>query len=393
MPRPSSSTSSSEPSSGAARSGLRVRGRARKAIATVGWTLAFCCALDVAVGVAFRPPRSNSARPSTLQQYFDYGRSLRGKLQRIVGPDSASADPIARAGWIGDLCTPKQPVPAGKLGVAFYGMSFSNHIAEAIEKMDPTIRTIEYAGPAAPPNHSYACFLRQRGGRDPNPVQVLGILASSVKGMLTLTGMTTTFEKPSPFTFPRYLPDGNGGLHEVVPLISTESELRDAVLHSPAKWDAFVAQLAANDRFYNATYMAGPTWSDQSTFVRLVRRSLAQHRARERGNAFYKKAGFSYDAELGPVLQTMVREFATKCRAEGQAPLVLLIQDQGSPDALAKLLAPTLDAAGVPYVSTIDIAPATDPSNFIPDGHFTDDANRRISERVLAKIREIAPRP
>ena len=382
--RPRSSSTSSS-------SGLRVRGRVRKVLATLGWTLACLAAIDVAAGVAFRYPTSNAVRPNAMQQYFEYGRSLRGKLQRMVTEDERTSDPMVSVGWIDQQCTPKPPFRAGRLGVAFYGMSFTNRIADAIEAFDPDVRARRYAGPAAPPNHSYACFLRQRDGREPARVQVLGILASSVKGLLTLSGMTTTFEKPTPFTFPRFVLDAAGGLRRIDPLIADEAALREAVLHDPAKWDAFVAQLERDDRFYSRTYMGGPTFADGSTLVRLARRALSQHAGRARAEAVLSsRAGFADDAEVGPVLRAIVVDFAARCRADGQVPLIVLIQDQRPGDALTTLLGPTLDAANVAYVATNDVAPPENVANLASDGHFSAAANERVARVVDEKIHAIA---
>ena len=69
------------------------------------------------------------------------------------------------------------------------------------------------------------------------------------------------------------------------------------------------------------------------------------------------RTGFANDPDVGPVLAAIVREFAARCRAEGQVPIVILLQDQRPGDALTTLLGPTLEAAGVAYVATNDVAP------------------------------------
>ena len=60
-----------------------------------------------------------------------------------------------------------------------------------------------------------------------NPVQILGVLASSLPRMLSLSGITTSFEAPMPFTFPRYRLGPGGELVAEQPLITSPEELRD----------------------------------------------------------------------------------------------------------------------------------------------------------------------
>jgi hypothetical protein len=263
-------------------------------------------------------------------------------------------------------------------------MSFSNHVAEAMHEADAAFVPTLYAAPSAPPSHSYACFLKAHADRaDENPVQVLGVLASSVKGLLTLGGATRSFEAPNPYTFPRYTLAPDGQLTELRPVIGSVEDLR-AALADDARWAAHVDQLAQHDRFYDPLLMGGAA-ADRSALVRMARRGYAQHgsRAVAKGGA----DGFGDDPEVGPVLRAIVRDFARRSRAAGRVPFVLLIHDRGYRDELHRLLAPALEADGVPYVSTHDVAPTSDPSNFIGDGHFTRDANRRIGQRAATTLK------
>ena len=75
----------------------------------------------------------------------------------------------------------------------------------------PDLPSHSFGGPAAPANHSYACFVRRvEAKRDRAPIQILAMLASSIPRMETISGLTTSFEGPEPFTYPRYslAPDG-----------------------------------------------------------------------------------------------------------------------------------------------------------------------------------------
>jgi hypothetical protein len=265
-------------------------------------------------------------------------------------------------------------------------MSFSNDIARAMQEADASIAPRYYAGPAAPPNHSYACFVAQNAARrDKNPVQVFGILASAVKGLLTLGGATTTFEKPTPFTFPRYTLGVGGRLEEVRPVVASLEDLRGA-LGDEARWSRYIDQLARHDLFYDPLLMRrGP--ADRSAILRMVRRAYAQHEFRRRAAAIEGPEGFRDHPEVGPVLQAMAGDFARRCRGAGQVPMILLIHDRPYGDALFRLLGPTLEAERVPYFSTHLVAPTSDPANFVGDGHFTHAANERIGREALRVLR------
>ena len=79
------------------------------AITTGFW---FCCALvgfDLAINRLFPYPTDPlNTNPKALNLYFDYGRSLEGKVARQIGPTDNSSAPIARAGWLADVPNPEE---------------------------------------------------------------------------------------------------------------------------------------------------------------------------------------------------------------------------------------------------------------------------------------------
>ena len=372
-----------------ARKALRLRGIFKVA----AWTVLFLIVADVGLNVAFRRPASPRVKPDGIKGYLAYGYSTEGKLKYMVGPTDKTSAPLVPVGWIQHgAITPNlvghAPDKTARLRMNVFGMSFSNHISNEMAKLDPTLAVMQYAGPAAPPNHSFALYreVRRLGDKaPPADVVVLGILASSVKGMVTETGMTWMFEAPAPFCYPRYTLDNDGKLIEHWPPIRTEAELRDAV-KSPAKMTAFRDELAANDRFYDSMLFGG-SWADRSALVRMVRRALADHHISAVTGKIERTGGFAEDdTAIGPPLRAMCREFADTARADGRKPIVLLIQDQGSADHLYQLLAPSLDAAGIPYCSTHEIVKTNDRSNFISDGHFTPACDRKVAKVLLSQI-------
>ena len=119
-------------------------------------------------------------------------------------------------------------------------MSFSGQIADQMVRLDRGLASQSFGGPAAPLNHSYACFVRRiEAKRYRESIQILGILASSIPRMETISGLTTSFEAPEPFTYPRYSLTPNGHLMGYMPSITSEEDLRGA-LANPMKWQVFL---------------------------------------------------------------------------------------------------------------------------------------------------------
>lgn len=370
---PSSSTSSSE-----SKRSRRLRG----VLVTFAWTLLALVGLDIAIGWVFAMPTDPHRKPSQMAQYFDYGRSVGGKITGMIGRDEAHSAPILVAGWIDRECRRvPRPAPAGHLGLTIYGMSFTNHIADQIEQIDPRFTISRYSGPGAPPSHSYACFEAvRRAGDDHNGIQVLGVLASSLPRMLALGGASTSFEAPQPFTFPRYEVDSRGGLKLIEPIVRSPEDLRQ-----PAKRAAFETQLAQNDAFYDP-YQFDGQWADRSVFLRLLRRAYAQAEFRSRSFRFVHD-GTQFRANMGPLLRAILISFAREARARGQRPFVMLLQDRSTGrDSLVRLIGPSITKVGATVIRSDEIANVDDQRNFLPDGHFTQKIDRLLAQRLLAAI-------
>jgi hypothetical protein len=391
--RPSSSSTSS--SDRRAQRATAAHGRA--VLQIVGWAIAFVALIDLAVNLAFPLPPDPRQRPGMLANYFDYGRSVEGKLRRTLGPDDVHASDVSVAGWLDRECGRAIASESGRTTIAFYGMSFSNDVGEALAKMDPAVEPAFFAGPSAPPSHSLACFRMQQAHAaaahdDHSSVQVLGILASSVKGLLSMTGATTGFEAPAPFTYPRYRVAADGRLQEEQPLVRSTDDWR-RTLADPVRWRAFRRQLTAGDAFYDPLLFE-QNWYDRSSLLRMMRRGYAQQHTRALANAVLGPDGYSERMETARLLGAVALDFARRSRAAGKRPVVLLLHDGNSGDALFRLLSPLLAAEAVDHVSTHEVAPTSNPANFVGDGHFTPEANRRIAaelRKVLARSRPPPP--
>jgi hypothetical protein len=250
-----------------------------------------------------------------------------------------------------------------------------------MKAIDSKLGVRSIAGPAAPPNYSYAAYKLDRG-RHKADVVILGILASSVKGLRTMNGSTWQFEAPAPYSYPRYVVD-NGKLKEISPKIQSLAQLR-AALQDEKQWDAAVNQLREHDQFFNP-FLFEHNWLDNSAIVRLIRRASAQRHQTAVTNQVHDSTGFNKELDI-PVLSAIAKEFSATAKADGKLPIVLIINDRGYDDHLFQALKPTMENNSIPYVSTHNIAPATDLKNFIGDGHFVPSANKLIAKSVLELV-------
>lgn len=322
--------------------------------------------------------------PKSLERFFDYGRSVPGKLADWRAHPGQGAN-LQTAGWLPEEVAESaaafaaEPDGIGPV-MRVYGMSFVNHITEAAAKIAPEIPLDQLSGPGAPPNFTYAAFLDDRANRRPGDVVVLGILSSSLAPMASFSNSSWAFEQPAPFTYPIFRPDAAQGLTRLDPLMQSLEQYMSGNIDAAA-WDA---QRQAEDALYSPVATALPVL-DASPFARLVRRSLALDDIRRRERAVLRDpddAPYPY----GVVLRRMVTEFATMARADGQVPVVVLVQGQdgGDPD-LAALVRPTLEAGGIPYFATVDHQDPRDPNAFVPDGHY----RKAVDEAFGAALRAL----
>jgi len=363
-----------------------VRGAASTAI----WTVLALLAADLVVGRVFRPPQKQAVEPSALQRYFEYGRSVEGKLRAMVGPDDASSAPIARAGWLRNpefAAELKQPTQPDHLLIAAYGQSFTKHVIEGASRLDPRIETRLLAGPAAPLSHSYALYESDRHSHQAQVV-VIGILASALPQLATLTPMTWGFEAPTPYMYPRYRVVG-GRLEGRAPPLQTLEDLR-ATLADPTRLAALRDLLATEDAAFDPVTF-GEDLFDHLTLGRMVRRALGHRHQVSFTARYHDESGFKNRDGMLDVARALVQELGRTAAADGRVPIVLLFDDRGYPGHLHAALARTLDEAHIAYVSSHTVAPASDLNNFVPNGHFTPEVDERITRLFLERVYQLRP--
>lgn len=354
----------------------------RKTVSIFALTLVCLAMLDLAVAGLLGWAEARG-RLSSVVQYFEYGRSVPGKHARWERNPSVRGNLSAVAWWddiLADSAEGFATAPDTSV-VRVYGMSFSGNIMKAVKAAAPDITVDHHAGPAAPPNFTYALFQDDQPNRRPGDVVVLTLLSSSVPAMAALSNRTWSFEQPAPFTYPIFRPDGAKDLRRIDPLIQSQTD--EARLSSdPALAQAWRTQLKDEDAFYGAACF-GLTALDHSPFSRMVRRSLATGHV-NRIKAQVKNGAYPYEE----VLKRMTRDFARSAEAEGQRPVVLLVQTRtrGNVD-LHALLVPFLQAENIPYFATADHADPRNRSAFLPDGHYLPEVDAQFADAILPLIR------
>ncbi|WP_154655920.1 hypothetical protein [Fortiea contorta] len=361
----------------------------RRTFITGLWIICCLLLIDVAVNFLFPYPSNPQVEPKQLSRYFNYGLSVEGKLSQMVRPTDEASSALAVAGWLDPQLWKKlnlatKPAVGEDVLVAIYGMSFAQQVGEAMKEINPKITLRTIAAPAAPPSYAFAAYNLDRG-RHEAKVVVLGVLASTTKAMRAMNGMTWQFESPAPYTYPKYfLKDGK--LEEIQPQITSLAQLR-TTFEDKQKWSEFLTQMRENDQFFNP-FLFQHNFLDNFTTVRLIRRAFAQGQQKAIDNQAYSaKNGFNQDYEV-PLLKEIVTKFAATAKSDRLLPIVFLINDRGYDDDLFQALKPTLESNSIPYVSTHNIVPASDPANFVGDGHFTKEGNKKIAEAMLKLINQ-----
>ncbi len=351
------------------------------------WMLATLAVIDVAINVVFPYPKDPRVPPSQLKAFFEYGRSVEGKLARMVGTDDTTSAPIATVGWrvppLGSR-EPTRPAAGCDLLVAIYGQSFSDQVGKELERLDPKTTVRFWGGPGSPPSAAYGFYLADRGSHEAEVV-ILGLLASSVVAMDSTSGMNCQFESPAPYTYPKFVPNGAGGLTTIELGIRTLAELRTA-LATPLLRDSLRDAMRRSDAYF-APYLFDRNPLDASALVRIVRRALAHEKTRAVRERIHTRDGFVADSPVVSALRLLVVEFAQSVRRDGKVPMLLLFNDRGYSDHLYRCLAEPIAANDIPYLSTHTVCSADDPNNFVSDGHFKPEVNIRIA-RAAASVYE-----
>ena len=349
----------------------------RKTLLMIGLTAIFVVVLDIMVAATLSWA-SNNGKLQSLVQYFEFGRSVPGKLTQWEESPGMPGNLYDVAWRSQSVMHSQQAFKEEKAAqgpvVRSYGMSFVNNIMRHAVDIKNEIKWDAHAGPGAPPNYTFALFQDDRNARRLGDVAVFGILSSSVSSMAALSNSTWAFEQPAPFTYPVFWPEA-AGLRRVEPAINSAAELRGLTDEDRQIWEA---QLRQEDFFFGA-HTFGLTWLDYSPFARLVRRALATSRI-EQTEAEILAGDYPYEQ----VLRLMVGEFARAARADGQIPVVMLIQSRSPTDPnVLEIVKPVLDLDSIPYLATAEHFDPRDASGFLSDGHYAARVDRLFAKHFL----------
>ncbi|SEW44306.1 hypothetical protein SAMN04488515_3179 [Cognatiyoonia koreensis] len=353
----------------------------RKTLKTACLTLVLLALLDVLVAMTLSWAE-RTGRFGSLVYFFDYGRSVPGKLARWEAEPNLVGN-LYDIGWRSETVASsaasfaKESSDTGPF-IRSYGMSFTLNIRDQALALRPDLNWESHAGPAGSPNFTYALFQDDRANRREGDIVVLGILSSVVPAMATHSNQTRVFEQPAPLTYPIYQPDTAGGLVRIDPLITTPEEHR-ALASDPVARAEWYAQLDQNDAYYSKITYGAP-WLDASPLARLTRRALAQSHLDDVASEFVGGDIYPYET----VLPRMISEFAKTARDDGQFPVVMLVQTNRrfDPDILA-ITKSTMDAEGIPYLATAELFDPTDLSGYLGDGHYTPQVDRMFAQHLI----------
>lgn len=386
MPPPSSSTSSSD---GAATPETATgRAHVRRTVVLGMLVVAWLAVMDVAANLLFAYPQDpRNVTPNRFQLYFDYGRSLEGRLRRASDPDPARTAPITLAGWYDPLETyTRTPRPDG-VSITVYGMSHSVRLADALERVSDGYTVRSVAAPGATTNWSYGAF-RRDAEQPPSRIAVMATMPSNLAMITSMSAMTWNTSFAMPYTADRYYADGDRLRVVRPPYESFAGYMR--ALEDERVWTATKRQFARHDPFYDPVIFEA-SWADHSTIGRLIRRGWTQRRdLASRGEAI-SADGYNSRSEPVRIVNLIVRDFAAEARRRGQIPVIYIVNSRGYGDVMFQALRDTLERHDIAYLNSDAVVSSRDPRNYLPDNHFTDANDERLA-RELDRIvqRELA---
>jgi hypothetical protein len=376
MHLPNSSTSNSEPSGGKVR---------HKTWRTLVWAMIWILILDVAVNIAFAFPSDvRNTNPDRLQLFFDYGRSMEGRLRRMTRTDPEKTAPITLAGWYDPLKVLDRPAKPGGQTVSIYGMSHAVRLADALQKKSALFSVRSIGAPGAPTNWAYGAFRRDRSGKK-SQVAVLAIMSSTLPMITSVAPMTWNESFPLAYTSDRYkLQDGR--LKTINPPYESFANYTTA-LQDPVKWQASLQHMARNDPFYDPL-LFNATALDNSSLIRMIRRAWGTARDREIEGKVITARGFDKDSEAVLLANAIIAQFAKDARKDGIIPVIYIVNNYGFSNQLYLALKDGLQKNSIPFLSSDQFIDSSDPSNYLPDTHFTDKNDERLAVALDSLIRK-----
>jgi hypothetical protein len=358
------------------------------------WMCAYLVLMDIAVGIVLRYPTDpRNVSPSKLSQFFEYGRSVEGKLAWMTRATAAESAPVLTSGWIVDPKIRYYSDPQGSCDrpiVSVYGMSHSALLAEDMAKVDGSFVVRSAGAPGAVPSWAYAAYLADKE-RVHSDVVVLAVMTSGVPLIGTTSGMTSHFDSVWPYTYPRYA-FSDGVLKSELPPFLSEAGYREFFYDSP-RWDTYKRWLREHDKYYDPLLFRR-TILDNSSIVRMIRRAYAYSSRRRRdARVFSAVDGFNVHSEEVEILKSLVVGFAEDAKKNRSVPIVYIINNLFMGDHLYRVLQPTLAAHKILFLSTHEVCPPNDPTLFEANSHFIPSKNILLAGAMMDLIKANMQRP
>lgn len=342
------------------------------------WILCGLVIIDTLINVVFAYPTDPKATPSDLRLYFDYGRSVDGKLRRETRINVAETAPFTLTGWYDPLVAEDPPANPDKQIVTIYGMSHAARLGQAINRVSNLFAARIVWAPGATPNWSYGAYLRDRGGGK-SRVAVLGFMSANLMAINTMSSMTWNTDLPDPYTSDRFVLAGDR-LGVVHPPYASFNDYA-LTLADPDRWRQALDDFAVHDTMYNSLLVRA-NLLDHSSLFRLLRRAYAQRYFRQKRKDVLDANGFNAQSEQVQVAQLMVRDFASKARQAGIIPVIYIVNNFGYSDYLFEALKPALEADKIPYLSSHTVVSPNDARGYLPNSHFTDAVDLKLAHAL-----------
>jgi len=353
------------------------------------WILFYVVLIDASINVAFRYPQDPQViDPTFLQDYFEYGRSVEGKLAVMTKKSESESAPKVRGGWLkSDKHTslPNRTSKPDEVLVALYGMSHTECLWEAMQKLNEKYLIRGFMSAGATPNWAYAAYELDNGRHKADAV-VLGLMTEGVSLVTSTTGMTAYFDNSYPYTFPRYSVRNGAFSVSYPPFMDAKKFIQ--YFYDEKRWDEYRKWLVKNDKWYDQLLFR-KSLLDHSSFVRLLRRAYSEREKQKIVGSVYNGAGFIENSEEVAVVRAIVKLFAESARGQGIIPVVYIVNLQGQGDHLFKMLESVLDANKIAYLSTHIICPPDDPRVYLAENsHFTPSKDIELAKEMINIIQE-----
>jgi hypothetical protein len=263
-------------------------------------------------------------------------------------------------------------------------MSHAARLARALGRVSNEFNPRIVGAPGATSNWAYGAYLRDRGGGVSRAV-VLAFMSMNFPMITTMSPMTWNIDEPMPYTADRFYLEGDRLKVASPPYTSFRQYVE--TFANPEKWSSALNVFEKYDTMYNPWIMRA-SFLDHSSLFRLLRRAYGQRFLRNIRQSVLDRTTVRYDSEQVKVAQAIVREFSASARESGLVPIIYIVNNFGYSDNMFEVLKPALESDKIPYLSSHTVISPDDPRAYLPDSHFTDDADNKLAATLIGVLKE-----